>query len=653
MRKGPVWFFSAHRALVPVGIFLLACGLGGCDLPGAAGAANSTAGSLSAASSSTDIVAIEASHPRGTAARFDASNASTASISTQKEPAVQEEPQLPPVDDLLITPMEGAGDPAGNALLSVHFAKGSEIADEIPLLVDKKTFVLKRDQKDTLLFNGMVDFDFDLFLQEQADRRKLIEETKSTASVTFDKRALVSEDRFEFLDPDAVQLARAKSLPIRIPISTISMPPIAVDPTRELMITDLSVVNDPTRTFDICGNVGNPNGAWTFKTLMTEMANQPVTGIDPAIFVESWLQTWNLNNTINTFPVPARTNIGPLVLNSWPRIGGKLDLNRSPFRLLAIVNRVDLRANPVYGGSGGNAGEGRLVFGVVNRNSNGGCSAMRFTVIFEYGVPIRGCTATKTYAQQWVNLGNIALGSAAFNPALQAITDQFTKANAAPTKPHGSAINQVRTDENALANPWELREFHLVAASGPLTLVSTKQTPHHTRNNSAQLANYINSNSAAILNSTYVVPQTWVPGGSPFLTGSNFNLSIADPAVWKAPAVGNQERHLFSLGTCNGCHGGEARANGNPVSFANETSFTHITERMPTAQSVLSKFLLGSGSLAVPTTFPKNDPINGIPQRNFGDLFRRQQDMANLINNSCQATALLQAVQFQPLRMAH
>lgn len=58
--------------------------------------------------------------------------------------------------------------------------------------------------------------------------------------------------------------------------------PANIDPKRELMITDLSVVNDPARTFDVCSNAGTPMGIWTFGHLMSEMANQPITGIDPS-----------------------------------------------------------------------------------------------------------------------------------------------------------------------------------------------------------------------------------------------------------------------------------------------------------------------------------------------------------------------------------
>jgi len=645
MRNRPSQRVSSGSRLLPVVLSLLVFGLAACDPPGSASVTSAKAATSMPAS--TRLSAPAGLRPQ---ARFTEKAAATAAPDAT-------DPRLPPVDDMTLTPMEQANDPAGNALLSVRFVEGAQLPDPLVLTVDKDEFVFKRDDADKFRFNGMVRFDFDAFLREQEDRRKLIAENGSSGEVTFDRRSAVGVDKFQFLDSATVQRARLASTAIAIPRSIISMPASAVDASRELMITDLSVVNDPTRTFDICNNTGNPNGAWTFKTLMTNMANQPFTGIDPATFVENWLQSWNVNHTINTFPVPARTNIGALVLNSWPRIGGKLDLDRAPFRLLAIVNRVDLRGNLTYGG--GSAGEGRLVFGVVNRNASGGCSTTRFTVIFEYGVPVSGCTSVKNYAQQWVNLGNIALGSAAFNPALQAITDQFTTANAAPGKPNRNALNQLRTNENALNPLWELREFHL-PGSGPvatmLNIESTKQTPHSSLNNSALLANYINGNAAAILSGSYVVPTSWA--GSPFLTGSTFNPSIADSGAWNAPAVGNQERHLLSLGTCNACHGSETRANGNPaVVFppANgaETAFLHIDVRLPTAQSRLSKFLIGTGNLASPSTFPKNDPINGVPQRNFGDLVRRQQDLANLMNTTCRSTGLLQAVRFQPLDMVH
>ncbi len=333
--------------------------------------------------------------------------------------------------------MESAGDPEGNAQLAIRYENGESLGDAVEFVIDKREYLLKRDRKDPKQFTAMIDFDFNLFQEEQEKRKQQIAEAEVSSFPVFDGRELVGEERFEFIDPEALKMAREKLIAIKIRPSQIALPlPPGLNPSNTLMITDLSVVQDPDRTYDVCGNTGNPNGAWTFNTLMTDMANQSATGVDPADFVENWLQSWNTPHTINSFPVPARTNINARVLSAWPRLSdGKLDLTQSPMRLLAIVNRVDLRSSSLrsseYGGGGGipiNAGEGRFVFGVVDRRRNGGCSTMEFTVILEYGVPINQCSAIRTYAQQWSGLGNITLGSEAFNPALQAITDQFTLA---------------------------------------------------------------------------------------------------------------------------------------------------------------------------------------------------------------------------------
>ena len=98
------------------------------------------------------------------------------------------------------------------------------------------------------------------------------------------------------------------------PLDKIPILPIAHDPARSLMITHRNVVTDPTRTFDPCdvdgdNLVGNVNGAWSFKTLMTNMANTPVTGISAQLFTHNWLNKWMSNQTVNSFTINARTNM--------------------------------------------------------------------------------------------------------------------------------------------------------------------------------------------------------------------------------------------------------------------------------------------------------------------------------------------------------
>ena len=171
-----------------------------------------------------------------------------------------------------------------------------------------------------------------------------------------------------------------------------------VDPPRELMITDLSVVEDNSRTFDVCTRAGTKMGTWTFGKLFTDMANAVV---DPAEMMEGWLDLWLTDQPVNSFHIPARAaGMRKLLLKDWPRLAdGRLDLGEAPMRLLAIVNWLDLMQNTVYGGA---TGEARFVFGVIDRNN---CqSPPPFTVILEYGVPKTGCTATHDWAKQWHDL---------------------------------------------------------------------------------------------------------------------------------------------------------------------------------------------------------------------------------------------------------
>ncbi len=668
-------------------IVLLACTLSACDFSWQADAPAKADQPLSAAQAwPKDPV-------DGALLHSTDRNAIEGLIAVNRAPEPEPGDENPPIPlDVELTPLEAAGHPDGNAELAVRYENAEALGESVDFVIDKRKYVLKRDARDPKRFASLVDFDFDLFVEEQESRRQQIVKEKATKFPVFEGREVVGESAFEFIDPAFLRTARERSLPIAIRQSLIALPPPVVQsPAKTLVVTDLSVVQDPTRTFDICGNAGDPDGAWTFKTLMTEMANTNATGVDPADFVEHWLQSWNVSHTINTFPVPARTNINTRVLNPWPRdANGRLDLDQSPMRLLAIVNRVDLRSSSTgsstYGGSGGipiDAGEGRFVFGVVDRNNNGGCSKMEFTVILEYKVPINQCTAVRSYAQQWLGLGNITLGNAAFNPALQAITDQFTLAGAGGTKPNGSAINQIRTNEIALvgyggipidpdpigaaslqtravpqSGSWELREFHL-QADNMLHIVSTKNTPHHTRNNTALLGSYINAHQSSIIAGTHDVLPVW--SSQRILTGSTIYPSVADSAVWRAPGIAStQARHKFSLNTCGSCHAGETRYNGKPaVSFppgsTPETSFVHITPRDFNVQSHLSKFLTGTGTLAAPSTFPKGDPIMTptYTTRLFGDVLRRQNDLASLSVHSCTATALLQEVMFRRVAELH
>jgi hypothetical protein len=231
--------------------------------------------------------------------------------------------------------------------------------------------------------------------------------------------------------------------------------PTTLDSIRKncMVITDLKVVEDSTRTWNLCALKGNAKGPWTFGTLMRQLASRNPTHIasDSAVsvFVKKWLNLWAVEQVINSDTVKARTLVSK-ILNPWLNQSnnagaptGQLDMRFAPFKLIAIVNRVDLRDGALNGIPGSPCGEGRFVFCLIKND----CSrAQSMTIIFEYGINKPAtCSDRKAWAQQWINLKNFTVGSKAYNQALQNITDQFTKCGSNPSSPNQSSLDQLRT----------------------------------------------------------------------------------------------------------------------------------------------------------------------------------------------------------------
>jgi hypothetical protein len=523
-------------------------------------------------------------------------------------------------------------DGQSNALLRVIFERRdkriSNAEGGLPLAGLDQKVVLRDDGKQGDLkakdgvFSAIVDLDFKAMLGEQARRLKIGKDSKVPI---FDGRTIRRFQPIRPIDPKLFKPGFEFDLrDFVVPLNA------TVDASRELMIRDLSVVEDPTRTAEVCTGTGNPNGPWTFKHLMTQMANQAITGLSPTDFVRRWLRRWELPQNVNDLSVAARPDIMTTVIASWPKLpDGRLNLDRSPFRLLAIVNRVDLRENTVYGG--GSAGEARFVFGVVQCNADGTPGpVLRFTTIFEYGIKQPSCSATRDWGQQWHALGGLVFGPT-YNAALESVTRQFTDANADPSKlPNRSALNQLRTDEFAIGPIWELREFQPSASTGGhLEQVTVKQTPDISFNNTATINNYIMANEPALLADRHVIPLDF-PTGIPFLAGAS---PVPIPSfIWNGnPSVPTNARHKFSLATCSGCHAGETN-----------TFFTHISPRQAGTPAALSGFLTGDG-------MPMNDPVSGT-SRDFNDLLRRKLDLEGLVSSSC---SFFGGLFFRPLEFTH
>jgi len=412
-----------------------------------------------------------------------------------------------------------------------------------------------------------------------------------------------------------------------------------------LMITDLKVVNNERA-------VGN--GKWSFGYLMRQLANEEQTGIHAEELAERWVAHWNKDLEIAGAKVTNRKDGMAKLLAGWPRKkDGKLDLDKAPFRLLAIVSRLDLRNNLILGAQrvgGGGAGEGRFVFCALNEKQE----PLAFTVIFEYQIKKSDFEGVRHWAKQWYDLSSMELGGDAYLKALEALTEQFAGANNDPENPpNRSALAALRTNEIELdllagKSPplWELREFRLASHSGGyLEQVTAKQTPQLGFNNKLKLADFINAREKDILGMAHRTPVEFPPG-EPFLDGASitpvnlfWNVTV-DPKV-PATKINGDARHLFSLGTCSGCHAAEAFRKvenfmGDPVATVDQIPpmFTHVRPRMADKVAKLSPFLQGEGKADFSLTDPAGqiDANGALKSRPFGDLRRRADDLYALVN---------------------
>ena len=418
-----------------------------------------------------------------------------------------------------------------------------------------------------------------------------------------------------------------------VPTDAKSKVAIPVFQARVLMIRDPNVLNDPLRTVNPCNPAipGNPNGVWTFKHLMTEMAND--TGQSPSTFTINWLYELGTHKTINGTSVPARTEMSDLI-EDWRRASGGngvINLDLAPFRLLAIVPRLDLRKVGAGGGDFLDAGEVRFIFGLVRPswatsfqpqgNNAGGCY-QSMSVSFEYKVARTKCLGVTGWAQQWIALAGLVPGGT-YNQALEQLTEPLVTAGAA-------AIARVRTNDRALASPWQLREFRL---SSDFDETTVAQTPADAFNVQPLFRSWlVDQVIPAISGPGWNQPIPSVPatyqatpfrGARPEMPNASFYWSASnlDFAANGGDNARNWGRHRASLASCNGCH---ARETG--------TSFAHLNP----LTSELSGFLTG---------ITVSDPANITPQRSFSDLERRFVDIHSLASTLCLQAAPVDVVQ--------
>ncbi len=554
-----------------------------------------------------------------------------------------------------------------NIKLIAEFESGIIRGNYLSLLLNDEKIVLRDDGQGADKVKG--DNRFSINLKENLDEIKSELSQRQRLGISNERqfsvknRALSAIDKENLRGFNVKQIRKGKAT--LIPIDIIRGIRGLSDQKKTLMITELNVVEDPSRTFNPCTLSGNPNGVWTFGEIIRQMASQDpsslATDLEASNFVRNWLNTWTTDKTINGEILSARSSIQSFIsdweIKSAVSPGGILDLKFAPFKLIAIVNRLDLRGNSGYGFS--NAGEGRFVFNALSPT----CNPMQFTIIFEYGINKRTCSSVKTFAQEWNNLNSLAIGTPAYNSALESITNQFLLSGTSPSKPNQNSINQIRTNEIALSSPWELREFNLNTA-GQLELTTVKQEPavkYNAKISNAEverLVAFINANQSDIENNDYTVTadvpfsSTTATPAQKFLGGkseTSFPPTGTPPSAhhWNGTnsvgstfIISDEARHVFSLNTCSGCHGGET-----------QTFFTHISPSNFGTEASLSGFLTGINVIDA-----ANRPNNNPTQRNFNDLLRREIDLASLISNNCLSSPFIELAHnltFEPLRMTH
>ncbi len=548
-----------------------------------------------------------------------------------QEPSPEPPPGVVPASATL-EPLAGwvAG---GNAVLRVRFEEGTELPPSIPYETENGTVVLADDGKgfDKVAGDGLYTALGSMDIEAARERLARLAESKTAMPVS------AWRDRSRF--PVDARPPRALEPGVQVPWELWG-DPADVSASHSLMITDLGVVEDPTRTSAACGQPSK--GPWSFGYLMEQMANTPVTGVSGSQFARVWLDRWMSAQVVNYWHVRPRALMQTEIIDPWIAASGgpgsPLDLSKAPFKLLAIVNRVDLRDQAVYGvGSGG---ELRFVFMHV-RNGCASPTSVPFQVILEFGAPASSCANVKAWARQWKALDTLPLGSPAYNAALEAITRQVVVANAASGRPNGSALNRIRTNETRLSSgnylgEWELREFQIDPTSHLLVQATLgTQTPtHHPWYDFGDAQDYIDNASSRIRRGTHVVPlrnYSSFYGDSVAFRGASFfysHFSFWDgPHAWGSRGfvpqpgpVDREARHLFSLKTCNGCHSGETN-----------TTFSHVGVAPFGTEAPLSTFLTG-GSVV--------DPADGTPTRYFNDLERRAVDMDGLLHTQCLLSAL-------------
>lgn len=603
--------------------------------------------------------------------------------------------KMPPLAQEIFVQRSEPDKDGNNLIVSVRLQETDKRFDnmkELTLNVDSGRVIRFTRDNDGLLSTRIKVVENEFVSLVQTSNR-LIQSKKDFTETIFVKRSAVKVRR----QPFDLQLFRRN---VRVPLD-ISFQSIIDNTTlpdirkKSLMVTDLSVIADPTRTFDPCAKSGKADGAWSFQTLINNMVNG---NGDAQTFLINWVQTSLFSASLLSSSNDAATDrkvSRERFVRAWMRNSGLQDpgptppaswadsallVEAFPVRLTAIINRIDLRDNSAYTGADDAFGEGRFVFcfaepGDCNGGNNGPGT---MTFIFEYGVPLQGCFSRLNYAKKWWALREVSFGDA-FNAQLESITNVFASANAAPSRPNGSSLNHLRTNDflagqvDIDANPWDIRQFEIDAATHLLKLTPPNREPMVGSNGANAERTFFDHDKFVKLvqfanglpfpfpeNPVYEIPVDLQGNHAPMpvlpSTQYLWRNSTADQTNVFTPA----NRREFSLNTCSGCHKSET-----------DNVFTHVKPRRTDLAAQLSGFETGMGNDDDPTdddtqdigTIQVNDIVPGNAEpKFFNEALRRGQDLEKAIFGSLcirerpfpqLLVSIVETLRFAPVNMEH
>jgi hypothetical protein len=372
----------------------------------------------------------------------------------------------------------------------------------------------------------------------------------------------------------------------------------AIKPERELLITSPAVLDSDIATYP---------GSWSFGALIEELVGKE----HASDCVREWLATWQAPQSIEKQIVTPRAGFEEKIVRPWQALDGydpekgepwKPKLENAPFRLLAIVNRMDLAAPAMAGTvasirqqwrqrgferefnqllsnstSGSSAsyydfvsndfGEGRLVFGALD--TDGKPLPGDWTVIFEYKLRENPAaiasgrtdvTGPAQWANEWHTLGSIELTDPEFARRLEQITRKFTHRKSGSNQ---IALGQIRTSEAAFGADRQFRQY--VASGERLRLTPLSMTPTVDflvpRSPELKLlSQFLHDQNELIVAGLHNLPSSLSTRKQsiPLLAAAASIPPGAPDFHWKTgPNVSRDARRIFSMSTCTGCHAGE------------------------------------------------------------------------------------------------